>query len=275
LGAFGAPDDSNNPLFPELSPDSKRAAFSRGPAGLFNIWLQEGTRTSRFTFAPANELYAIWSPDGARIVFASNRTGTYNLYQKLANGSASEEVLLQSAEAEFPDSWSPDGRFIFFYSARNKGDLMVLPLTGDQKPFSFLSTPFDEQEGVFSPDGRWAAYQSDESGRFEIYVRPFPGPGGQWQISQAGGTSPRWRADGKELYFLAPDGTLMAVSATVQGATLTPGTPEALFQTHVTRGNNRQQYDVARDRRFLINTDLESASTEPIHLLLNWRPPAK
>jgi Tol biopolymer transport system component len=152
---------------------------------------------------------------------------------------------------------------------------MVLPMIGDRKPFPFLSTSFIEQLGVFSPDGKWVAYESNESGRFEIYVRPFPGPGGQWQVSTGGGIMTRWRADGKELYYLAPDDKLMAVAVTAQGATFTPGTPQTLFQTHFPNGTRRQQYDVSRDGRFLINTDLESASTEPIHLLLNWKPPAK
>jgi Tol biopolymer transport system component/tRNA A-37 threonylcarbamoyl transferase component Bud32 len=271
-GTFGAPDDFTL-LFPELSPDGKRAAISRGPTGVSDLWMQESTRVSRLTFDPAGDRYAIWSPDGARLVFASNRKGVYDLFQKPANASASEEVLLQSADNKWPDSWSPDGRFILYYSAQNGGDLMVLPLTGDRKPYPFLSTPFNEQQGVFSPDGKWVAYQSNESGRNQVYVRPFPGPGGQWQVSTEGGTSPRWRADGKELYYLASDSKLMAVAVLAQGAAFTPGTPAALFQTRIPQSNNRPNYDVARDGRFLIATDLQDTSTEPIHLLLNWKPP--
>jgi dipeptidyl aminopeptidase/acylaminoacyl peptidase len=237
--------------------------------------MQEVARTSRFTFDPADDRYTIWSPDGARVVFASNRKGAYDLYQKPANGSGTDELLLQSADFKRPNSWSPDGRFILYWSGQNNGDLMVLPLTGDRKPFSFLSTPFDEQQGVFSPDGKWVAYQSNESGRDEIYVRPFPGPGGESQVSTGGGASPRWRADGKELYYIAPDLKLMAVAVMAQGAAFTPGIPAALFQTHITPATNRQQYDIARDGRFLINTDLADTSTEPIHLLLNWKPPSK
>jgi len=210
-----------------------------------------------------------------RLVFMSNRKGEFDLYQKPADGSGKEELLLQSAEIKRPNSWSPDARFILYNSDQNNGDLMVLPLTGDRKPFPFLSTPFNEQQGVFSPDGKWVAYHSNESGRNEVYVRPFPGPGGQWQLSTAGGTSPRWRADGKELYYVTPDAKLMAVPVVTQGSTLTPGTPQLLFQTHLPLGSNRPQYDVARDGRFLINTDLQDASTEPIHLLLNWHPPSK
>jgi hypothetical protein len=183
--------------------------------------------------------------------------------------------LLHSAESKRPDSWSPDGRFILYWSELNNGDLMVLPLTGDHKPFAFLSTPFNEQMGAFSPDGKWVAYQSNESGRDEIFVRPFPGPGGQWQVSTGGGNSPRWRADGNELYYLTADDTLMAVPVVAQRGTFAPGTPQALFQTHAAISADRQPYDVARDGRFLIATELETTSTEPIHLLLNWKPPAK
>jgi hypothetical protein len=119
------------------------------------------------------------------------------------------------------------------------------------------------------------AYESNESGRFEVYLRPFPGPGGQWQISTGGGTSPRWRADGKELYYLAPDNKLMAAAVVNQGANLTPGAPEALFQTHIVQSVRRQNYDISREGRFLIDTELQDTATEPIHLLLNWHPPAK
>ena len=282
-GAYGAPADSSQ-FNPELSPDGKRAVFTRGPVGSADIWMEEDTRTSRFTFDPADDRYNIWSPDGARVVFASTRKGNSDLYQKAANGSGSAEVLLQSADTKRPNSWSPDGRFILYWSSLNHGDLMVLPLAsteklGDRKPFPFLSTPFNEQSGAFSPDGKWVAYLSNESGRNEVYVRPFPGPGGQWQVSTGGGDAPRWRADGKELYYVAPDFKLMAVAvvttqSAAQGATFTPGTPQALFQTYMVQGSGqKQQYDVARDGRFLINTELQEASTEPIHLLLNWHPP--
>ncbi len=276
VGALGAPDNFNL-FFPELSPDGKRVAITRGISGTRDIWMQDGTRASRFTFGPADNLFEIWSPEGARVVFDSSRKGVYDFYQKPANGSGSEEVLLQSTENKYPNSWSSDGRFILYSSAQNNGDLMVLPVSstekpGDRKPFPFLSTPFNEMQGTFSPDGKWVAYQSNESGRFEIYVRPFPGPGGQWQISTGGGTSPRWRADGKELYYLTPDNKLMAAVVVTQGATFNPGTPEALFQTHIQQSVQRQNYDVARDGRFLIDTELQDTN-EPIHLLLNWHPP--
>jgi serine/threonine protein kinase len=274
LGAFGGIGDST--LFaPEVSPDGKRVATMRGPVGSSDIWFQEGNRDSRFTFDPADDRYPLWSRDGASLAFASNRMGVYNLYEKPADGSGDEHLLLQSEELKRPNSWSPDGRFILYWSALNNGDLMLLPLGGDHKPYPFLSTPFDEQQGGFSPDGKWVAYQSDESGHFEIYVRPFPGPGGQVQVSAGGGHSPRWRADGKELYYLSPDLKLMAAKVIAQEETIQAMTPESLFQTHVNQATNKQQYDVARDGRFLVLTDLPDTSTEPIHLLLNWQPAAR
>ncbi len=272
LGIFG---DAEDATVPELAPNGNRVAVIRGSPDLRDIWLQDGTRSSRLTFAAGNNRLPLWSPDGTRVVFAARRTGVSNLYQKPADGSGTEEVLLQSDDNKWPTSWSSDGRFILYGSDQNKGDLMVLPLTGDRKPFVFLSTPFNEQQGVFSPDGKWIAYQSNESGTYQIYVRPFPGPGGQWQISTAGGKSVRWKADGKELYYLALDNRLMAVAVKAQGGTVVPGTPEALFQTNIVPDTFKPEYDVARDGRFLINTQLEDASSEPIHLLMNWKPPVK
>ncbi len=160
-------------------------------------------------------------------------------------------------------------------------------MTGDQKPWVFLKTPFDERDGQFSPDGRFVAYVSDESGRDEIYIRPFTPPGeagnpagGQWQISTEGGIQPRWSADARELYYLDPQGRIMAVSITVTGATVAPGTPVLLFPTKIYEGGVERhqffQYAVARDGRFLINTVLdENQSTAPIRLILNWQPPAQ
>ena len=186
-----------------------------------------------------------------------------------------------------PTDWSADGRFLLYYSIdpQTNRDLWVLPLEGDRTPWVFLRTPFEERNGAFSPDGRFVAYQSNESGRDEIYIRPFAGPraaasqvGGQWQVSTAGGVYPRWRRDGRELYYLAPTGALMAAPITVTGSTLTPGAPVALFPTRIYGGGSEagqsRQYDVTRDGRFLINTVLDEA-TAPITLLMNWNPEAK
>jgi len=138
----------------------------------------------------------------------------------------------------------------------------------------FLQTEFDERCGQFSPDGRWVAYQSNESGRTEVYVRPFPGQGAQWQISTAGGSWPRWKSDGQELYYLSPDSQMMAARIQVNGRTLEPSNPIALFPTRINLAGVRPQYDVARDGRFLINVTGEDAAPSPITLLLNWHPPS-
>jgi hypothetical protein len=163
-------------------------------------------------------------------------------------------------------------------------DLWVVPMTGDRTPSVFLKTPFREWVGAFSPDGRWVAYQSNESGRSEIYVRPFVPPGakgtatgaagGQWQVSTAGGAYPVWRPDGKELYYLDSAGAMMAAPITVTGATFAPGAPAVLFPTRIVGGGEQEQqgrqYDVAPDGRFLINTELDGAAA-PITLLMNWQ----
>jgi Tol biopolymer transport system component len=181
-GVLGAPDNSNL-LHPELSPDGRHVAVTRGQVDIGDIWLVDEGRASRFTFDAADDRYEIWSPDGSRIVFASSRKGPRDLYVRPTDGSAPEQVLLASEDTKVPNSWSPDGRLILYSSSLNGGDLMVLPLEGGGKPYSFLSTPFTEESGAFSPDGKWVAYQSNESGRNEVYVRPFPGPGGVWPIS--------------------------------------------------------------------------------------------
>jgi hypothetical protein len=145
-----------------------------------------------------------------------------------------------------------------------------LPLSGDHKPVRFLNTKFEEGFGQFSPDGRWVAYRSDESGRSEVYVAPFPGPGGKWQISTAGGTLPRWRRDGTEIFYLAPDDTMMAATVDGKGATFEVHAVKPLFETHIAMGG-RYQYAVSADgQRFLINTVPEQAASAPITVVLNW-----
>lgn len=209
--------------------------------------------------------------------------GVYDLYQKPSTGAATEEALLESSLTKLPSDWSPDGRFLLYFISGGLGgtqnDLWVLPMQGERKPFSFLSTKFSERKGKFSPDGRWVAYQSNQSGRDEIYIRPFPGPGGQWQISTEGGIWARWRRDGKEVYYIAPDARLMAVAITSKGDTLDPGTPVPLFQTRIVGGGSDSgqaaEYDVATDGRFLINVITEETTSSPITVLQNWKAPSK
>jgi Tol biopolymer transport system component len=276
LGTAGAPDE-NDLIAPELSPDGRRVMVQRTVQGNTDIWLLDGARTTRFTSDAEIERLPIWSPDGTSILFGSTRKGARDLYQKHLNGADVEEPFLESLMDKAPNSWSRDGHFLLYTNLDPKAgaDLWVLRLAQDRKPFIFLSTRFDERAGQFSPDGRWVAYQSNESGPFQIYVRAFPGPGGQSQISTSGGIQTRWRRDGKELYYIAPDGKLMAVPITAKGATLDAGIPVALFQTRIWGGGtnafNRQQYDVAPDGRFLISVTPEESTNTPLTLLLNWK----
>jgi eukaryotic-like serine/threonine-protein kinase len=290
LGLLGPPEE-NGLTTPSVSPDGQRVVVSRTIQGNTDLWLLDAARTSRFTFDAAANRLPIWSPDGTRIAFSSNPTGTtFDLYLKAAGGAGAEELLVASPQLKVPTDWSADGRFLLYFSPdpQTSTDLWVLPLEGDRTPWVFLKTPFEERQGTFSPDGRWVAYSSNESGRDEIHIRPFAGPaasgasasqvGGQWQVSTAGGTFPRWRADGRELYYLAPTGAMMAAPITVTGATLAPGAPVALFSTRVVGGGTDaslgRNYDVTRDGRFLINTVLDEAAA-PITLLMNWTPEAK
>jgi serine/threonine protein kinase/Tol biopolymer transport system component len=262
----------------ELSPDERRVAVSRTLQDNRDIWLVDlarGTRT-RLTFDAASDHLGSWSPDGAQIAFQSNRKGNYDLYIKPSSGAGAEQPLLESSHVKMVMDWSRDGRYVLYNDGDPKTgyDLWALPVQGDRKPLLVVNTPFEERLSQFSPDGRWVAYQSNESGRFEIYVQPFPMPGGKWQVSTAGGTAPRWRHDGKELFFMAPDGKLMAASVQVSGSTFESASPVVLFQTRAATGGNaniKPQYDVSRDGRFLINTVIETA-TVPISLILNWHP---
>ena len=246
---------------------------------MLDVWLMELARgvTSRFTFDPTNDSYPIWSPDGNWIMFGSDRGGVLNLYQKRANGAGGEEVVLKSAADMVPWSWSPDARFVVYRSTMRVIKMGILPLTGERTPHLLELSKFNEAQGQISPDGRWLAYTSNESGRFEVYVQSFPAPGGgKWQISREGGTHLRWRRDGRELFYIARDGRLMAVP--ISGTTaLEVGAAIPLFAARVLNGaatnvGSRQQYDVARDgQRFLLNVPLDDASTaSPITVVVNW-----
>jgi len=264
-------------LFDPVLSRGRHVAFGKERGGGSDVWVTEDTHINRFTIEGGG--LPIWSPDGRHIVFATERNGSRSLFQKPAGGGA-EIALLQSPAVMMLSDWSPDGRFILYTDVdREKGThLWVLPLEGDRKPFPFLNTRFSERWGQFSPDGHWVAYESNEAGqRNEIYLRPFPGPDGQWQVSIAGGVYPRWAPDGKELYYLAPDGKLMAAAIAVRGATLEIGARTPLFQPRIAGGGTsivgrRQQYAVAPDGRFLVNVAQDNISELPITLILNWKP---
>jgi Tol biopolymer transport system component len=212
---------------PSISPDANTIAYALiGSSGavVADIWLRDVSRgiETRLTADPSGNYAPIWSPDGENIVWVSSRRGSLNLYKKPANGSGRDEALLTPIPPAFPITsnlapfqWSKDGRFNVYSQAASNGkpDLWVLPIAaGDRKPFAFLKTEFEELHGQLSQDSRWMAYASDETGRRQVYVRPFPSGEGVWRISVSGGDQPRWRGDGKELFYVAADGKIMAVS---------------------------------------------------------------
>jgi WD40 repeat protein len=263
-----------------LSPDNRRLATSRSVDGNTDIWMLDLARgvPSRITFDPASELQAIWSPDGSRLVLNSNRSGVYDLYLKSATDATPEELLLATLQNKAPNDWSPDGKFVLYRSpALTTGfDLWALPMAGDRKPFPVVQTNFEERDGQFSPDGNWIAYQSNASGRVEIYVQPFP-RGNREPVSTNGGAQVRWRRDGKELFYIALDGRLMAVPIELNSAakTIVAGVPTALFNTRVggaIQGSVAYQYSVASDgQRFLMAT-ISEVRTPAITVILNWKP---
>jgi eukaryotic-like serine/threonine-protein kinase len=261
---------------PAISPDGRRVAIDRVVQGNRDIWIQDEAKLTRFTFDPSDDQFPQWSPDGKTIVFDSVRRGPRDLYQKTVGGTSDEKVLFASPESKAINDWSRDGKYILFLNNDpvTSRDLWVLPLDGDRKPFPFLKTQFEEWRGRFSPDTKWVAYQSNASGRYEIYVRPFRGSGAQWQISTGGGISPRWSRDGHELYYLAPDSRLMAVSIRPSATSFEFGSPVSLFQARMLGGGSEAaqgwQYDVAADGRFLMNVPAQDATASPITVILNW-----
>ncbi|MEO7145578.1 MAG: protein kinase [Bryobacteraceae bacterium] len=267
---------------PRLSPDGTRLAVGIADAqtGNFNIWqidLPHGI-TTRFTFQSARDVYPVWSPDGKQIVFSSLRDGAPNLYLKAAGGAGNEERIgSPSNNVQLPYDWSRDGRYLLYteHAPGTNDDLWVLPMTGERKPVPLLQTQFDETQGQFSPDGRWVAYISDESNRYEVYVRSFNGPPGKFQISSGGGTEPRWRGDGKELYYVSSDGKMMAAAVKATADGFERETPRVLFEARALSGgggNFFYHYDVARDgQRFLIVAPTEESTAQPLTLVTNWQ----
>jgi eukaryotic-like serine/threonine-protein kinase len=265
----------NNGLV-RLAPDDRRIAFTRISAqdNYNDIWLSDvaGSKAVRFTFDPANDQFPIWSHDGSRIVWASDRSGWFDLYEMNADGTGQDAPLLQSENFKFPTDWSRDGRYIIYrqIDPKTRYDLWVLPLFGERKPFPFLQTSNTEASGVVSPDGKWMAYISDVSGRYEVYVESFPGHGGKRQISTAGGAGPQWRGDGKELYYHALDGKLMAAKVT-SGASLEVGATEELFEFRASGNLSNPYYSATRDgQRFLLSAIFETEPNAPMTAVVNW-----
>jgi eukaryotic-like serine/threonine-protein kinase len=238
-----------------LSPDAHRVAvgLASGSPANRDIWIIDVARgvPSRLTFDPGSDLSPVWSPDGTRIAFLGNRSGKVALRQQVIDRTAADEVLVEGSSSfpmgPGPRDWSANGRFIAYVSdSTGQSDIWILPLFGDRKPFPMVQTPFAETSPVFSPDVRWIAYTTNEGGQNNVAVQPFPGTGGKYQVSTSGGGQPVWRADGKELFYLGADGTMMAVPIDATGQ-FNAGVPQALFPTRARAGVVNQKFAVTKD----------------------------
>ena len=270
VGTISKPSWYNNV---QLSPDGHRIATDQTDQDGRNIdvWVQDPARdtTTRLTFDPALDTTPAWSPDGKQLVLSSNRSLNFRLYLKNSDGSGAEQEIAEAGGSAFNSlDWSRDGKYIL---TRRSNELWYLTLP--ERALKPLIQGWVVKGAQFSPDGRWVAYASNESGSMEVYVAPFPGGNGKWQVSSGGGQEPRWRKDGKELFFLSRDSKMMAVPVST-GASFASGSPVALFQTHRRQPISSQDvysYDVSADgQRFLIATQVDESSVAPLSVFLNW-----
>lgn len=264
-----------------LSPDGQRVATNlREPNGPnSDIWIYElarGTAT-RLTFEGVSAQVPVWTRDGKTIAYTTNRHGG-DLYAKASSGLGGEEMLVESDDFKIPIDWTRDGKLLIYMNfAGGKGPRLWIHQTApEKKEYPLLRTNFSEEHGELSPDGQWLAYQSEETGKDEIFVVPFPSLSSKWQVSTNGGEQITWRRDGKELFYMAPDRKLMAVAVDFTGGAFKPGLPRELFATSVTSAHHAfRQYDVTPDgQKFVINTALEQ-NLEPITFYSNWESELK
>jgi Tol biopolymer transport system component len=260
-----------------VSPDGRYVAAEIGdPAAVWIVDLVRHTRR-RLTTHPLNEIQPVWSPDGKQLVYATDRNTVFDLFLRNADGGGSETMLLGGSDVKIPTSWSPDGRFVLFERAARlttaADDVWALPMTGEnRKPYALLATEFGEGRASFSPDGKWVAFLSDESGRAEVYVTPFGAPGAKQQISTAGAEwrTPRWRADGKELFYRQRDGLLLAVALQPNGNTLEAAAPQPLFRVPIA---DELEVMSADGQRFLVAARV-SSEAPPFTLVTGWNAPS-
>jgi serine/threonine protein kinase len=276
VGPVGQPDVYGNV---ELAPNGKSVAVDKTDTGNQNadVWIYDlqGQSAKRMTFDPAIDSMPVWSPDGTRVVFSSSRKKTFDLYLKTADGAQEESAIEATpAEDKYPSAWSRDGKYILYTRGTN---LWLLTFHGFKSQL-FLKAPSAMKNGQFSPDGKWVAYASNESGKWEIYITSFPDAHGKWQVSNGGGDQPRWRGDGKEIFYLGADGKIWAVTVK-EGANFNPGAPVALFQANqrtLVGTSELLAYDVTQDgHRFLINTRVKNGEIQPMSVVLNWDAESK
>jgi Tol biopolymer transport system component len=286
--AFEAGSATEVPLQARFSPDGERIAAhtfdpTSGGNGGNDIWIDEPARNlrTRFTFDNSLHFSPVWSPDGSQIVFNSNQKGHFDLYIKLSNLSQPEQPLLTSEVDKNPEDWSRDGKFLVYSIyrpstslatgiLRGLGDLWILPLTGDRKPFLFLAgSGALPGYARFSPDGHWMAYQSNASGSDQVYITSFPDHRGVWQVSNEGGSEPAWGAGGKELFFVTHDKVYVSPISFEQGVPK-PGIPTLVFN-HPGFAAVEGRFDASHDgKKFILISYFETPSTHPLTLVTNW-----
>jgi len=275
IGTVGGPGPYSSSA---LSPDGTRLASGVGVYGARDIWiydLKRGT-ASRLTAGSEDNHNPVWSSDGNRVMYTSNRAGGRDIYEQAVNGSNDAESILVSKDRQKDmDDLSADGRYAIYDTAGGADtELWLIPLFGERQPLPFVQSSFSfgARSGRFSPDGRYVAYASSETGRYEIYVQTFPDHLEKLQISTNGGTEPTWRRDGKELFYLSPDDKMMAVDVSTSSGRLQAGAPQPLFQAQLVQGLAwRNRYVVSTDgQRFLTLTPAGETAINPIIMVLNW-----
>jgi Tol biopolymer transport system component len=263
-----------------LSPEATSVVYDQAEPRnrTFDLWRLDFARgiPSRLTFHPSHDIFPLWSPDGTRIVFGSLREPPPQLYELNANSAGTEKLLLKTNLPKTPSGWSSDGRLLIYDSTdpQTGGDIWALPLVGRPEPYPLVRTEADEHYGTLSPDGRWLAYISNETGTYEVYVESFPATGFKRQVSTQGGFEPQWRRDGKELFYMAPNQTFMAVGVKSNQITLEVSPPKSLFATRIKWMEIQavaHHYAPAPDgQRFLISSATDDARSVPVTIVLNW-----
>jgi Tol biopolymer transport system component len=260
---------------PALSPDGSKIAIRRVDQDSRNLdlWVIEPGRgtTTRFTFDPGDDGNPIWSPDGSKIAWSAFRNGEDALWMKSASGVGAEEKVATSGGNSVALDWSRDGNTILYQSfGQNLVDVLALDVNGDRKPRTILGTRFIEGRAHLSPNGQWLAYQSDESGRPEVYVASYPSGSSKWQISTNSGIEPCWSRDGSELFYLSGQGQLMSMPVPA-GPSFNPGTPQPLFRVQTEQSSRRNVYCPSPDGKKFLFLVTSGQNEEPMTALVNWR----